>query len=239
MLKQEPFFWKPPDLREGQEWHEKRLANLRKAAESFPDPTSLIEEGIQALHTHRNNYTVDGPEAKHLQLLWWESPKEHWQPLREGSRMNFLREPKAFIHDNANMDEEQARVAGGFADELFDLGVLKTPTEGWPILTTAPLFVVPKGGQEGQWRVIADMLQGGQNECIAGDLVFLPRVSHILDQMYWGGYSAVVDASKYFYQFPTHSDDRPFLGLKHPITGILLEYMGLPMGAGNSPAIAC
>jgi hypothetical protein len=47
--------------------------------------------------------------------------------------------------------------------------------------------------------------------------------------MYLGGCSAVVDASKYFYQFPTHPDDRPFLGLKHPITGVLLEYAGLPI----------
>jgi hypothetical protein len=87
--------------------------------------------------------------------------------------------------------------------------------------------------------VIADMLRGGQNECIAGDPVILPRITHILDQMFSRGYSVVVDASKYFYQFPTHPDDRPYLGLKHPITGILLEYAGLPMGGANSPAIAC
>ena len=82
-------------------------------------------------------------------------------------------------------------------------------------------------------EVIADMLRGDQNECIAGDPVFLPRISHILDQLYSKGYSAVVDASKYFYQFPTHPDDRPYLGLKHPITQILLEYAGLPMGGGQ------
>jgi hypothetical protein len=69
--------------------------------------------------------------------------------------------------------------------------------------------------------------------------VFLPRISHILDQMYRGGYSAVVDASKYFYQFPTHPDDRPFLGLRHPRSAIFMEYAGLPMGGANSPAIAC
>jgi hypothetical protein len=153
--------------------------------------------------------------------------------------MNFLQEPEPMIHDNAAMDPEQTRVAAEFVEELLDLGVVQTPREGRIVLTTAPLFVVPKEGQEGQWRVIADMLRGGQNECIAGDPVFLPRISHILDQMYLGGYSAVVDASKYFYQFPTHPDDRPYLGLKHPITGVLLEYAGLPMGGANSPAVAC
>ena len=166
-----------------------------------------------------SNYTEDGPEAKKLKLLWWEFPKEHWTPLKEGSRMNFLRSPKAVIHDNAKMDEEQTQVAANFVEELMDLGTVGTPEEGREILTTAPLFVVPKEGQEGEWRVIADMLRGGQNECIAGDPVFLPRISHILDQMHAGGCSAAVDASKYFYQFPTHPDDRPFLGLRHPVSG--------------------
>ena len=236
---QVPFSWKPPDLKEGGAWFQKRMVNLRKAAESCDDPPSIIDEGIKAIEIHRQNYTEDGPDAKRLQLLWWEFPEEHWQPLREGTRMNFLQEPEAMIHDNAPMDEEQTRVAAEFVEELLDLGVVQTPREGRQILTTAPLFVVPKEGQEGQWRVIADMLRGGQNECIAGDPVFLPRISHILDQMYLGGYSAVVDASKYFYQFRTHPDDRPYLGLKHPITGVLLEYTGLPMGGSNSPAIAC
>ena len=57
--------------------------------------------------------------------------------------------------------------------------------------------------------------------------------------MYTGGYSAVVDLSKFFYNFPTHQEDRPYLGILHPGTHELLAYYGLAMGAGNSPAIAC
>jgi hypothetical protein len=57
--------------------------------------------------------------------------------------------------------------------------------------------------------------------------------------MYSGGYSAVVNASKYFYQFCTHPDDCPYLGLMHPVTHVLYEYLGLPMGGANSPGIAC
>jgi hypothetical protein len=98
---EQEFSWKPPDLSEGREWHQKRMTNLRKAAESFPDPAGVIAEGIKALNTHRNNYAMDGPDPKKLQLLWWEFPMEHWQPLREGSRMNFLRQPEPMIHDNA------------------------------------------------------------------------------------------------------------------------------------------
>jgi len=54
-----------------------------------------------------------------------------------------------------------------------------------------------------------------------------------------GGYSAVMDLSKYFYNFPTHLDDRPYLGLVHPIMGELYCYYGLPMGRGQSPSSAC
>ena len=60
-----------------------------------------------------------------------------------------------------------------------------------------------------------------------------------MEQMYTGGYSAVVDASKHFYQFRTHPDDWPHLGLIHPVTGEVLIWYGLCMGSTNSPAIAC
>jgi hypothetical protein len=45
------FAWKPPDLRPGSKWYEQRTANLSKAAITFSDPTSVIEEGLQALET--------------------------------------------------------------------------------------------------------------------------------------------------------------------------------------------
>ena len=234
-----PFSWKPPNLEPGNEWYETRMKNARYAAGFFPDPDKVVEECVEALKIHRTNYNVDGPAAKTLKLLWWEFPPEHWVPLREGSRMNFLKAPRECIHDNAAMDDEQTRVAVEFVDELLDLGIIQLPAEGQEVLATAPLFVVPKEGQEGQWRVIADMLRGGQNECSAGDPVILPRTGHIVDLLYTGGYSAVIDASKYFHQFPTHPDDRPYLGLRHPVTDVLYEYVGLPMGGSNSPAVAC
>ncbi|CAJ1931340.1 unnamed protein product, partial [Cylindrotheca closterium] len=130
------------------------------------------------------------------------------------------------------MDEEMLEAAVQFVDELVELGVLRSIDEGLTVLTNAPLFVVGKDGQPGQWRVIADMLRGGQNDCVGQDPVFMPRIAHIVDQMYTEGYSAVVDLSKFFY-------DRPYLGLLHPKTAELLTYYGLAMGAGNSPAIAC
>jgi hypothetical protein len=224
------FDWTPPDLSEGGEWFLARVASLHEAAQTLPDPDKIIKEGLKLLTIHRGNYDANGPKPTRLQLLWWEFPPEHWTSLREGSRINFLKEPQRKIHDNAPMDAEQLDVAAAFVDELEALGIVLQPKDGEEVLSNAPLFTVENEGQEGQWRVIADMLRGGQNECIGADPVVLPRQAHILDLMYAGGYSAVVDASKFFHQFATHPDDRPHLGLKHPITGVLYHYRGLPMG---------
>ncbi|CAJ1953803.1 unnamed protein product [Cylindrotheca closterium] len=150
-----------------------------------------------------------------------------------------LEAPEACIRPNAPMDEEMTMAAVEFVNKLVDLGVLRDIDKGRKVLTNAPLFVVSKDGQPGQWRVIADMLRGGQNYCVGQDPVFMPRTAHIVDQMYTGGYSAVVNLSKFFYNFPTHKEDCPYLGLLHPRTKELLAYCGLAMGARNSPAIAC
>ena len=72
-----------------------------------------------------------------------------------------------------------------FVDELISLGILQRASRE-EVVTTTPLFVVPKPGQEGQWRVIADMLRGGQNAASANDPVFLNRPLYILEQMYAG-----------------------------------------------------
>jgi hypothetical protein len=39
------------------------------------------------------------------------------------------------------------------------LGICDEAPFGRPVLLNAPLFVVPKEGQPGEWRVIADMLR--------------------------------------------------------------------------------
>ena len=233
-----PFNWKPPDLSPGGKWYTESVAKLEEASQTYPEPGAILQEGLEMLERHRHNYTSEGPDPQHLQLLWWEFPQEHWEPLRTGSPMNFLQPPEPVHHPNAKMDETQKEVAVEFVEELMELGVLQPLPEGEEVLSTAPLFCVPKEGQPGQWRVIADMLRGGQNGCIGSDPVILPRVTHILDSLYTEGWSAVVDASKFFYQFPTAREDRPYLGIIHPGTGQVLAYYGLPMGSRNSPALA-
>jgi hypothetical protein len=234
---QDPFEWRPPDLQPGGKFCEDRLKSLRAAAATYPNPEEIYAQGLECLARHRLNYDETGTDLHKLQILWWEFPQEHWDALREGSSMNFLKPPVARMNPNSPMDDEQLQVAAQFVDELLDIDAIGVPPDDRPILTNAPLFCVPKPGQPGQWRVIANMRDGGQNDVVGPDPVYLPRSRHMLDQMYEGGYTAVVDASKFFYQFKTRPADRPYLGLQHPLTHVCYEYRGLPMGAGNSPAM--
>jgi hypothetical protein len=234
-----PILWRPPDLKKNGDWYKARMKKLEEVVKEYgDDKQKWIKEGEEILENHRNNYDQDGPKPKKLQLIWWEFPKEHRDAIRDGSRMNFMSPPETKIHMNSEMTEEQREVAGEFVDELLDLGVVDLPPEDEPVLANGPLFCITKPGQPGQWRVLSNMKEGGQNAFIAPDPVYLNRPLHILEQLYSGGFSSVVDASKFFYQFKTHKEDRPWLGLLHPITEALLTYCGLPMGGGNSPALA-
>ena len=229
--------WKPPDMTPGGEWHTARVERLRYACSLYDDGDSLFQDGLQKLMRHRQNYDSEGPAPARLQLLWWEFPESQWEEIRLGGSMNFLTEPVHQIQPNSPMGPDELKVAEEFVDELVALGVLRPPAtdDGNPIdiVTNAPLFTVPKPGQPGQYRCIADMLKGGQNASVGNDPVVLPRASHILDELYHGGWSAVFDFSKYFYNFPTHQDDRPYLGLLHPRTHDLLAYFGLPVGGAT------
>ena len=230
--------WAPPDLRPGRQWYKNRVNSLFEAVrQTGEDFISLVNNGLDALAGHRLNYDETGPAPRRLQLLWWEFPVEHRKAIREGSRMNFLRPPAPGIHPNMEMNPEQREVARRFVEELIGLRVLqKAPPD--MILTTTPLFTVEKPGQPGEWRVIADMLRGGQNRTAANEPVYLNRPLHILEQMHAGGWTAVIDASKFFYQFRTRPEDYPYLGVVHPVTDELYYWASLPMGGANSPACA-
>ena len=234
------FSWTPPDLSPGGDWHAVRIANLKKAAATYGhQEQEIYEDGLTRLAVHRQNYTETGAAVKQLQLLWWEFPPEHWEDLRVGCRMNFLTEPPHCLHPNSEMDEEQIEVAAQFVDELIDITAVRLPPPGMTVLATTPLFCIPKAGQPGEWRVIANAKEGGQNDHMGNDPVYLNRPLHILEQMYDGGFTAVVDASKFFYQFPVHPEDQAYLGLLHPKTQVMYVWCGCPMGSGSSPALAC
>jgi hypothetical protein len=232
------WLWTAPDLRAGGTWHQARVANLKAAVHGLSDAELQLSKGLAALDTHRLNYATSGSIHK-LQLLWWEFPPEHWEELRNGCAMNFLTEPTAGVKGNLPMTEAQVEIAAAFIDELWALGVFEAIPAQCAMKANAPLFAVAKPGQPGQWRIIADMKSGGQNEHIGKDPTHLPRARGILERLYTGGWSAVVDASKFFHNFPTRPCDRPYLGCVHPRTGQHLWYLGLPMGSAQSPSLAC
>ena len=235
----EPFAWTPPDLTPGGIWHTARLASLRTAADATPqNREELFASGVQCLADHRLNYDSTGAVPTRPRILWWEFPQEHWEPLREGSSMYFLKEPSRVIHPNSPMDDDARAKAAEFLDELIDLGIARRADPENPVWATIPIFTLVKPYQPGQIRIIADALAGGQNECCARDPVYLNRPGHILEQLYEGGYTAVVDASKFFYQFLTRKEDQRYLGIVHPRDETLWYYGGLPMGAGPSPGHA-
>jgi hypothetical protein len=144
--------------------------------------------------------------------------------------MNFLKFPEPKIHDKAVVDAEQTQVAVGFVEELLDLVVIqRTPLEGVKILTNAPLFVVPKEGQEEEWHVIADMLRGGQNKCMRSSnftMEFPFSRSDVCTRLLSGS-----GCVKVLIPVPDSSGQPSVFGF--------YEYLRLPMGGANSPGIAC
>jgi hypothetical protein len=192
--------WVAPDLSEGSAWHTARIENLRRAVIGLPDADTVLADGLKALEIHRQNYDDSGTIHR-LQLLWWEFPPEHWDALRNGCHMNFLTEPKEGIIQNAPMTDEQVTIAAEFIDKLWAIGVFERIPDNYEMKANCPLFAVAKPGQPGQWRIIADMKNGGQNAHIGKDPVHLPRAKGILEKLYTGGWSAIIDASKVFPQF--------------------------------------
>jgi hypothetical protein len=137
---------------------------------------------------------------------------------------------------NSDMTPEEAAAAGKFIDELTSLGALRPATD--ELKANCPLFTVDK--PDGGKQCIADMKRGGQNACVGKDPVYLTSNETIFPLLYPGGASAVADSTKHFHNFRTRDDEQCyFLGCVHPITAAKPVWYGLPMGAGNSPAIAC
>ena len=95
--------------------------------------------------------------------------------------MNFLTPPPHKITPNAPMTNEQVEIAAEFIDELWQIGVFELIPESSELYANAPLFMVAKPGQPGQWRVIADMKNGGQNDHIGKDSFHLPQARMILE----------------------------------------------------------
>jgi hypothetical protein len=102
--------------------------------------------------------------------------------------MNFLKEPPSGLMPNPPMNDKQLGVAGTFVDEVLELDVTGVAPGDRLTILNAPIFVATKEGQSGEWRVIADMLQRGENECIGSDPVFLLGTAHFSTRFMLGDF---------------------------------------------------
>ena len=228
--------WSMPNLSIGSTFYNKSVHKLKTVVtelKTSEDKAKLIIDGIELLKHHRQNYGSEGP--KNLVVLWWEWPSVHWQDLRIGASMNFMVEPTPGLTPNQDLEGAELKVAKEFVDELIKLRVLIPPPPLCVVVNTFPLFLVPKPGQPGQYRTIADGKKGGQNEACIADPCHMTSPDHILSYLYKNGFSCTLDLSKYFHMFLTHPSEHKYMGLKHPGTGKTYVYRTLPMGTRNSP----
>ena len=229
--------WSLPDLSAGGLFHENSILKLRQAITklnvSKSEGLQILQEGMNTLDCHRLNYGMDGPT--HLVILWWEWASVHWRDLRIGASMNFMVQPTPGIVPNQDLEGEELKVAIEFVDELIKLKVLISPPPGCVVINTFPLFLVPKPGQPGQYRTIADGKRGGQNDACVADPCHMTSPDHILPYLYKKGSSCTLDLSKYFHMFLTDPAEHRYMGLKHPDGGNTYVYRTLPMGTRNSP----
>lgn len=228
--------WTPPDLSASSSFRQDSIKRLTDALAFFPieERTRLYDEGLVLLNKHSQNFTPEGP--KKLVLLWWEWPSIHWYELCYGMSMNFMEVPKPGFKPNQDMSPEKLEIACKFMDQLIELEVL-IPCDEHEISNNFPLFVVPKPKpeQHGEFRCIADGKKGTQNEYCVPDPVQMTSPDHILPRLYNGGYSAMLDLSKYFHMFKTLESEHRFMGVIHPKTGQFFKYARCPMGSRNSP----
>ena len=229
----EAWRWTVPDLSPTSPWFCARVASLRAATNTMPDGAFWFKEGLQRITTQAGNFGPKGLQG--LAILWWEWDEEHWEDLRLGVSLNFLTTPTPGIVPNGKMTPETRAIAKEFVDELVHLKVLVPKPPGMVVKNTLPLFILEKAGQPGEYRCIANAKEGGQNVACAADPIHLHSSEDILPHLYHGGYSAVVDFSKYFYTYRTREEERQYLGMIDPVTEEMRVYGGLPMGATNSP----
>jgi hypothetical protein len=75
------------------------------------------------------NYGPDKP--KHLVVLWWNWPPEHWDELQDMASMNFLQEPPPGLVDNSAMTADQLETTISSVNELIE----KWPPSQWSTIS--------------------------------------------------------------------------------------------------------
>jgi hypothetical protein len=117
---------------------EASLDKLRTITVGWNDHNLVMMEAWRLLASHLLNYTYQG--SQRLEILWWESPPEHWESLRFGGSMSSMDTPVPIMVENGKMTESQLTIAVAFVNELISLGVLDLVPHGVLLMNMCPLF---------------------------------------------------------------------------------------------------
>jgi hypothetical protein len=127
--------------------------------------------------------------------------------------MNFMDTPVPVLEENGKMTESQFTIAIAFVTRLISLGVLALIPHGVLLMNVCPLFLVATPGKQYQWRCIAYTTKGHQHKSCTSDPVHMTCPDDTLPRMYPGGFSSVIDVSKFFHIFLTVDEERQLMGL--------------------------
>jgi hypothetical protein len=105
-----------------------------------------------------------------------------------GGSINFMETPDPGLEENGKMTESKLKIAVAFVTELIIFGALALVPHGVLLLNMCPLFLIAKPGQSDQWRCLADMKKGHQNQSCAEDPVHTTCTEDILLPTYPGFY---------------------------------------------------
>ena len=148
--------------------------------------------------------------------------------------MNFMEPPEPGMTPNQNLKGPTLATAIQFMDELIHLVVIRREDA---VVNNFPLFLTLKPAQEGEFHPITDGKLGGQNSVCVADPCQMTSPDHILPHLYVGGWSTIIDVTKYFHIFPTQKDEQKYMGIIHSGTGDMYVFDTFAMVTRNSPGV--
>ena len=130
---------------------------------------------------------------------------------------------------------EQTKLLADKMDELMRLKILVPPESiGVTPIFTSPSMLVPKPGQEGEWRLVTDFTQ--LNNYIRKMPAISPGIEETKLSIAGFKYFVSIDLSQFYFQNSVDREASQYLGVIHLYLGTLV-YTASPMGLRNSAEI--
>ena len=146
---------------EGEIFYKLRVKSLKRVITLHPTSahSNILTQGLGILDSQRYKYSSAGPKTLYNSLVVKPIPT--------------LERTTVALNE-----------AISFVDELVSLGFLQHTPHSSNILNKFLLFLVPKSGQPGEFRPIADGKTGGKNDVCVADPCHVTSTYHILPYLY-------------------------------------------------------